>query len=352
MGKKRWIIYGANGYTGQLIACEARRRKLTPVLAGRSEAKITALAEKLDCECRFFPLKEPTEIARHLEDVTVVLHCAGPFSATSAPMLEACLLSKTHYLDITGEIAVFEYAFEQDERARSAGVIICPGVGFDVIPTDCIAASLKRVLPDADHLALGFASRSGYSSGTAKTAVEGFGQGGKIRRAGGIIRVPLAYKVRQIDFGDGEQRAMTIPWGDVSSAYYTTGIPNIEIYIAATPGVIAWARMLNTLRPLLALSLVQGFLQRRITNRVTGPSESQRQQLPAYVWGEVSNTAGESRTARIRTANGYEVTVNGSLGVVLKLLDDPPAGGSYTPSQLMGSGFVSTLPGSGELVIG
>src|SRR3546814_3482070 len=122
----------------------------------------------------------------------LVLHCAGPFSATSAPMIEACLQAKAHYLDITGEISVFEHAQTQDARAKAAGIVVCPGVGFDVIPTDCVAAALKAALPDATHLALGFDSRSGFSPGTAKTSVEGLAQGGKVRENGHIRAVPLA----------------------------------------------------------------------------------------------------------------------------------------------------------------
>ncbi len=185
----------------------------------------------------------------------LVLHCAGPFSATAAPMMAACLSAHAHYLDITGEISVFEHARTLDAAARAAGIVICPGVGFDVIPTDCVAAALKAALPDATHLALGFDSRSGFSPGTAKTSVEGLAQGGKVRQDGRIVSVPLAYKTRRIDFGDGEKLAMTIPWGDVSTAYATTGIPNIEVYIPGSPAMVARARRANRLRWLLGIGL-------------------------------------------------------------------------------------------------
>jgi short subunit dehydrogenase-like uncharacterized protein len=222
---KPWMIYGANGYTGELIAREAARRGLKPILAGRSPGKIAPLANELGLEARVFDLGDVAQTAAALEGVSLVLHCAGPFSATSAPMIAACLRARAHYLDITGEISVFEHAMEQDAMARAAGIVVCPGVGFDVIPTDCLAATLKAALPDATHLALGFDSRSGFSPGTAKTSVEGLAQGGKIRRDGKIVAVSLAYKTRRIDFGNGEKLAMTIPWGDVSTAFHTTGIP-------------------------------------------------------------------------------------------------------------------------------
>src|SRR5205085_5515906 len=262
-----------------LIAREAARRGLKPILAGRSPAKIAPLANALGLEARVFDLGDVAQTAAALEGVSLVLHCAGPFSATSAPMIAACLRAHAHYLDITGEISVFEHAMEQDAMARAAGIVVCPGVGFDVIPTDCLAATLRAALPDATHLALGFDSRSGFSPGTAKTSVEGLAQGGKVRQDGRIISVPLAYKTRRIDFGDGEKLAMTIPWGDVCTAYHTTGIPNIEVYIPGSPGMIANAKRANFIRPLLGWGPVQNFLKKK-AGQVKGPDAEKRAKMP------------------------------------------------------------------------
>jgi short subunit dehydrogenase-like uncharacterized protein len=346
---KPWMVYGANGYTGELITREATRRGLKPILAGRSPEKIEPLATELGLEARDFDLGNVAKTAAALEGVSLVLHCAGPFSSTSAPMIAACLRARAHYLDITGEISVFEHAMEQDAMARAAGIVVCPGVGFDVIPTDCLAAALKAALPDATHLALGFDSRSGFSPGTAKTSVEGLAQGGKIRRDGKIVAVPLAYKTRRIDFGDGEKLAMTIPWGDVSTAFHTTGIPNIEVYIPGSPAMVARARRANHILWLLGLGLVQTFLKRRIEKTVKGPGHEKRDARPTYVWGEVSNGQGQMKTARIKTANGYNLTVTGALAVVDHLMHNPVHAGAYTPSRLVGPELVTRLPGSGPL---
>lgn len=351
----RWMIYGANGYTGELIAREAARRGLRPVLAGRRRESVEALARSLGLEARAFGLDDATALAGQIrgkdQALGLVLNCAGPFSATAAPMMEACLRAHAHYLDITGEIAVFEQAHSLDARAREAGVVLCPGVGFDVIPTDCVAAALKEALPDATHLALGFDSRSGFSPGTAKTSVEGLAQGGKVRRDGKIVSVPLAYAVRRIDFGDGEKDAMTIPWGDVSTAYHTTGIANIQVFVPGSPRMIAGARRANWVRPLLGLPWVQALIKARIARTVKGPSEEQRAQMPTFVWGEATNARGQKKTARIRTANGYSLTITGSLAVVEHLMTARPAGGAYTPARLVGADLVTRLPGSGPLQI-
>jgi short subunit dehydrogenase-like uncharacterized protein len=346
-----WMIYGANGYTGELIAREAVNRDLRPVLAGRTAAKVEQLAANLGLQANVFDLGNTASTATSIKEMALVLHCAGPFSATAAPMMAACLATHAHYLDITGEISVFEHARTLDAAARAAGIVICPGVGFDVIPTDCVAAALKAALSDATHLALGFDSRSGFSPGTAKTSVEGLAQGGKVRQEGRIISVPLAYKTRRIDFGDGEKLAMTIPWGDVSTAYATTGIPNIEVYIPGSPAMIARAGHAQRFKWLLGIGVVQNFMKRRIEKTVRGPSAAKRDAQPTFVWGEVTNARGDKRTARIKTANGYSLTVTGALAVVEHLLAHDVPGGAYTPAKLIGPDLVTRLPGSGPMQI-
>lgn len=346
-----WMIYGANGYTGELIAREAVRRGLRPVLAGRSQDRVMALAKELGLEARVFGLEDAEQLTAQIQGNTLVMHCAGPFSATAKPMMEACLRARAHYLDITGEISVFDLAQSLTAQARESGVVICPGVGFDVIPTDCVAATLKAALPDATHLALGFDANLGLSPGTAKTSVEGLAQGGKVRRDGKIVTVPLAYKVRRIDFGNGEKTAMTIPWGDVSTAYHTTGIPNIEVFIPGARGVIFGTKVANLFRPLLGLTSVQRFLKKRVAGTVKGPSEESRAQFPTFVWGEARNARGDTKTVRIRTINPYSLTIYGALAVVDHLLKNQPAGGAYTPARLVGADLVTRLPGSGPMQI-
>jgi short subunit dehydrogenase-like uncharacterized protein len=341
-----WLIYGANGYTGELIAREAVARGLRPILAGRNAASVSRLAQALGLAHRVFDVSAPA-----LDSISLVLNCAGPFSQTARPMMQACLGAGAHYLDITGEIEVFEYAHTLDAAARQAGAVICPGVGFDVIPTDCVARALAEALPDATHLALGFDTAMAMSAGTAKTSVEGLAQGGRIRRDGKIVRTPMGFSTRAIDFGRGVRTGMAFPWGDVSTAYQTTGIPNIEVFVAVPQGMIWGARIGNLLAPLLGLGAVQGALKKR-AGAVVGPDAAARANSPCYVWGEARNAAGTVRTARLRTANGYDVTVLGSLAVVAALQARNSAeGGSFTPARLCGTELVTGLPGSGQIVL-
>jgi short subunit dehydrogenase-like uncharacterized protein len=346
-----WIIYGAYGYSGQLVAELAREHELTPVLAGRDAAKLRALADELGCEHRVFDLVDPQEIAEQIHDIDCVIHCAGPFSATSAPMIEACLLAGSHYFDITGEIQVFEYAHSEriDQAARDAGIVVCPGIGFDVVPTDCIAKKLADEMPDATCLNLGFHGNMSISPGTAKTIVESLGDGTNARRNGKLVSIPA--DVRTIDYGRGPRRSVSVPWGDVSTAWYTTGIDDITVYWPATDAMIRGFRFADTVRPLLGLRALQYPLKAMIDWSVTGPSQDQRDRHPVNVWGEARNDEGDTVTARMTTRNGYTVTQLAPIAIIEHLFEHDVAGGSTTPALLMGKNFASSLEGSSEIRI-
>jgi short subunit dehydrogenase-like uncharacterized protein len=356
MNSHPWLIYGANGYTGELIARAAVERGLRPVLAGRSREKIEQLAKELGLQWRVFALDTfSSEPARPepggLDGIKLVLHCAGPFSETSAPMIEGCLEAGAHYLDITGEIAVLEHTHAQSDQAREREVVLCSGVGFDVVPTDCVALKLKELLPDATHLSLGFETDSTVSPGTLKTALESLGGGTLRRREGAIIKTPTKDAMREIDFGRGSVPAMAISWGDVSSAYYTTGITNIDTWIPVPGKRTAVLKALNLARPVLATGLAQIVLKKLVTKFVKGPTAAQRAKSRTWVWGEAANTAGEKKIVRIELPNVYDVTVDAALKVVIHVLETPQDGGSYTPARLLGSQAVEELTGAGQFQI-
>jgi short subunit dehydrogenase-like uncharacterized protein len=346
-----WLLYGANGYTGELIAREAVARGLKPILAGRHAGKINALAKELNCEARVFSLDDQTATVIAMQDVAAVLNCAGPFSQTAGRMMQACLVSHVHYLDITGEIDVFELAHSLHEKAQRARVVLCPGVGFDVVPTDSVAAKLKAALPDATHLSLAFEGLGRASVGTAKTGIESIRSGGCVRKDGALVREPLAARTRRIDMGNGERDTVGIPWGDVSTAFYTTGIPNIETYLASSPENTQRLRKAWRWRKVLGTSLAQGVLKRAVARGPQGPTEAERNNNPTFVWGEAINAAGAKKTAHLRVANGYAVTVHAALGVLEYVLAHADRSGFATPTQLVGADFIETLPGSSKIRI-
>lgn len=340
-----WLLYGANGFTGELIAREAVARGLRPVLAGRRKQSIQPLAAELGLEHRVIALDDAQRLRQELKPYAAVLHCAGPFVRTSAPMVDACIGSRTHYLDITGEIGVFEAIMQRNAAAVTTSVSLVPGVGFDVVPTDCLAAMLAEKMPDAVELTLAFNMRGGtISRGTMKTMIEGIGEGGAIREAGRIKRVPTVYDVREIPFASKPRIAFTIPWGDVSTAFHSTGIPNIRVYLAASPRAISRARLMRRMEPLLRLRPARALLQ-RLASAKAGPTPEMQSTGSVELWGSVRNVAGDDEvTMTMTTPEAYRFTALSALAAVEKLLSNPRPG-SHTPSKMFGARFVTEIDG-------
>jgi short subunit dehydrogenase-like uncharacterized protein len=342
---ERWLVYGATGYTGKLVVEEARRRELEPIVAGRSAEKCRTLAEPGRLHWRAFPLDEPAALARAIEDVTCVLHVAGPFSATAGPMLEACLATGTHYLDVTGEIDVFERVAGLDERARAAGVMLLPGVGFDVVPSDCLAAHVAARLPGARRLRLGFSGLGGVSRGTARTMSEALGEGTRVRRGGRIEMLPAGSLVREFDFGEGPKRCVAISWGDVATAFHSTGIPDIETYFPATASIEAISAASRHLGGALQNQAGKGLLTRLFERLPEGPTPEQRASHPSTLLAEVEDDRGGRAAARLTTPNGYTLTAQAAVEIAARVAGGEAKPGFQTPSRAFGADFVLGLPG-------
>lgn len=334
-----FLIYGANGYTGELITRFAVERGMRPIVAGRSEAAIKALAEKHGLVHRVFSLDETEKLDAALNEVAMVLHCAGPFSLTSRQMGEACLRTGTHYTDITGEIAVFEACAAGDRLAKDAGIMVMPGVGFDVVPSDCLARRLKDRLPSATNLTLAFYGKGRISHGTQATMTMNIGKGGAIRREGKITPVPAAWRTREIDFGEGVVKlGVTIPWGDVSTAFYSTGIPNIEVYTVAPPSALRLMKLSRFIGPLLATGPVQRYLQGKIPPG--GPSDEERARGKTLLWGEASDDAGNRIEERLTVPEGYTTTALAALEITRRILAGDLKPGFQTPSMAYGPDLI------------
>jgi short subunit dehydrogenase-like uncharacterized protein len=318
---------------------------LPPVLAGRDANAVKELAQQEHLDHRVFALNDPATVDAGLKGATVVLNCAGPFSRTAKPMAEACMRCGVHYLDITGEISVFEELAARDAAAKAAGVMLLPGVGFDVVPSDCLAAHLKRRLPMATRLSLGFQAIGRFSRGTATTMVENLPKGGVIRRDGALTRVASAWRTRTIDFGRGPVRAMTITWGDVSTAYRSTGIPNIEVYMAAALSQVVVARLLRYFGWAVGSRMVQNYLKDRIKAGSAGPTDEERARGESLLWGEATDAVGGRVASRIHGPEGYTLTATAAVAVLTRVLNGEAPPGFQTPSLAYGPAFVLTLPG-------
>ncbi len=337
-----FLLYGANGYTGRLIAERAHNRGIRLVLAGRRADAIAPIAERYGLEHRVFSLDTPAQIARSLDGIAAVLLAAGPFSATNASMLEACIARGVHYLDITGEIAVFEHCYTQHARAVAAGVVVLPGVGFDVVPSDCLAASLAQALPGSRSLELAFrATGSEISRGTAKTMLEGFGDGGATRENGRIRRVPVGGPRRAIPFRGGAREAVSIPWGDVSTAYHSTGIPNIVVYTTMARWQLRMLALAPLAAPIARLRPVHHLIARFIERRMHGPTEAARRAGRTELWGRVVDAGGRSVDGTLVTPEGYRLTAETAVESACRVAAGTVAPGFNTPSTAFGPAYIT-----------
>ena len=346
MQSNSFLLYGANGYSGELIARYAKQYELEPILAGRRKEIIAPLAGKLGLPYRVFDVDDTTALLAALREVKVVMNAAGPFQFTARQMIEACLQTGTHYLDINGDIAVFEMIKRYDEAAKKAGIMLLPGAGFDVVPTDCLALHLKKLLPDAVSLQLAFAIvGGGLSHGTATTMANKIGEGGAARKNGSIIRQPLGKKGMWVDFGVKKLFVMSIPWGDISTAYFTTGIPDIESYTGISRKVYYILKVQPLFNWLLRTNFVRNGLKKKINSRPAGPSDEQRNKSISLVWGQVSNATGEIVKARLSGPEVYTLTAYSALLIIQKVLTGNFSAGYQTPASAYGENLILEVPG-------
>lgn len=346
-----WILYGANGYTGELIATAAAAEGLRPLLAGRNAEALARLGDRLGLEHRTFDLKDSQAVARAIEGAPLVLHAAGPFSATSGPMVEACLRARAHYLDITGEIEVFEACKARDAEAKAREVVLLPGVGFDVVPSDCLARAVAEALPGAVRLDMAFEALGAISRGTMKTMIEHLGEGVMVRRGGRIETVDAGSLSRTLEFEGRKRRVVAISWGDVSTAYHSTGIGDITVSMALPPKQAKGLKWMKLLGPLLRQRPMIRLLQAIVGRTMHGPSEAVRERGHANLWAQATGLDGRTVEGRLRTPEGYKTTVITALACVHKVLAGQARPGYQTPTSAFGVDLIRGLPGF-ELTIG
>ena len=341
------VVYGSYGYTGKLIVSLCQRKKLNLVLAGRNEQHLKKQSEETGYPYRVVEGNDVEGLKKLVAPAVLVIHCGGPFRYTAQSMAAACLSTKTHYTDITGEYQVFESLAALDAEGKEQGIMIMPGSGFDVVPSDCLALHLKNRLPSATHLQLAFTmSSGGLSRGTKKSMTEGLGDGGLIRKDGKLTPIALGDKVLEINFGSFTTKTLCIPWGDISTAWRSTGIPNIEVYTGATDKMITNARRSKYIGWLLRMRWVKSFLLKQIDKNPPGPSEERREGGRSFLWGRVVNAAGKECISRLETVSGYSLTAKTAVLIAEKILSGNFRPGYQTPSMMYGADLILEIEGS------
>ena len=340
------LIYGSYGYTGNLIAQLAAKKGLDAILAGRDAQKLAKQSAELGLPSSAFDLSETEKLDAALRSVDVVLHCAGPFGYTYKAMTDACLRTSTHYLDIGGGIPELEAVAALDVDAKSAGIMLTPGAGFDVVPSDCLLNYTKEKLPDATQLRLFIRSvGGGFSRGTARSGIENIERHGVIRKDGKLTQVPLAWKTPKVDFGHGPVKLTSIPWGDVATAYHSTGVPNIEAYMHFPAAAIRTMKMMPYLGWLLYNRPAKELLKALIGLFPPGPSPEQNRNGFSLLIAEAENAKGELVRAKLRTPESYWFTAMTSIAIVERILAGDFKVGFQTPNMAYSSDFVLGFDG-------
>lgn len=342
--KTRLLLYGAYGYTGRLTAEMAASKKLDVVLAGRNEIALRQLGDRLSLPTRAVALSEPERLSEALSDVACVAHMAGPFAVTSAPMLNACMATQTNYLDITGEIDVFEAVWSRADEIRRAGITAVPGAGFDVVPTDCLAGYVAGKLERPTSLVIALRGLEGASQGTLRTAIRQVSKPVLCRRAGAIVALH-DQSARWIDFGSGVEPCVPISWGDVATAFHSTGVGNITVYFRRTSLFRLVDIFGKLLGPVARSRIGQGALKAIIRRLPEGPTQAERITHRSTIWADAADSSGRHSRAILSTPDPYDFTANSALEMASRISSLPVALGLVTPFQAFGADFVLSLPG-------
>ncbi|SFX80422.1 saccharopine dehydrogenase family protein [Azotobacter vinelandii] len=321
---KKLMIYGAAGYTGSMVAERAKATGLDAIIAGRDEGKLAALSQRLGLPYRVFSLDEPAVVAQALRDVAVLLNVAGPFAKTAEPLMRACISGGAHYLDITAEINVYRLAERLGEDAARAGVMLLPGVGWDVVPTDCLAAHVSRRVEQPQSLRIALLVAGAMSRGSAISAGEIVGAGLLARVDGELVATPDA-RPADFDFGDGPVACAPLSFGDLVTAWRSTGIPNIAMFVHVSG---------------------DAFPEGDLPQLPDGPSAAERDAHGARAVAEVTGADGSRARALIETVNGYSYTPLSAVEAAHRVLDGEQRLGFETPAHLFGAGFAETIAGT------
>lgn len=337
------LIYGATGFTGRLIVDEALAFGIQPIVSGRSATKLGELARSQRLRARCADLRNPPDDL--LEGVGVVINAAGPFAQTAEPLARLCLERGVHYLDISGEIRSLQRLTELDGPAARAGVMLMPAVGFDVVPTDCMAAWVTQQLPAASELDIALSGLDAISRGSANSVFEQYADLVTVRRNGRLTRVAPGSLERSFDFGSGPVPTTAITWGDVVSAFYSTGVPNITVYYESTAIVRLGLQLNRYLGPLLNTPPAR-FWQTAATQALpAGPSATQRARGRARAVVQARNAQGQCAEVRLETPEVYSFTATTAIAVADQVLHGVLQPGYQTPARVFGSQFVLSLPG-------
>lgn len=344
--QRRILIYGATSYTGRLIAKRARHLRQAPIVAGRNAHRVGALADTLGMPARVCALDNPAALDQALADVGVVINAASPFAETAPALVEACLRTRTHYLDVSGELPTFETAYRYDSAAHKRGMMIMPGVGFMIVASDCLAMHVAALVPNAKYVRIGYLRPTSISRGTLRASLAMASSHVTIRRNRQLTLVPASRLQRSFDYGDGERDSVAVSGADVFTAYYSTGINNIETYIEADFISRTLYQVTAGVAETLQFAPVRRWVDFVAQAWPEGPSETQRQHEKCVVVAEAEDSWRRRGCARLVTPNGYDFTAEAATTIARRVMRGDFRPGFQTPGKVYGPNFVIGLAGS------
>jgi short subunit dehydrogenase-like uncharacterized protein len=343
-GSKKVMVYGCNGYTAGLLLPRLASLDLDVIVAGRCSEAVARIGGEFGWEHRVFHLTDASRVDDALGDVDVMLNAAGPFAETAPPLIDACLRRRVDYLDLSGELEPLAYALTCDAFGRSQGVMLLPAVGFDVVPSDCLAVYLSERLPSGNALTLSISASNLLSRGSAVTFAANAGAWVQVRRAGVLEPMRFRTQTRFVDFGQGERPTIAVSWGDLVTAFHSTGISNIEVYFEAT----AFRWLAVTTNQLFGWALrapaTKSWFDAMARAIPGGPPEAARAREQSVIVGELSDGERRSRV-RLITPEAYTFTAEIAAQVVLQVASGNRRSGFHTPGRLFGPDFVLGVPG-------
>jgi len=346
---KELMIYGANGYSAEIILKEAIKNGLKPIVAGRNEKKILEVAKKYNLPHRVFSLDNKEQTIKSLTGISAVINCAGPFLNTFSPMVKACVDVGVDYLDISGELLIFEEAAARTEEFIKAGITVMPGVGFDIVPSDCLSVHLKNRLPDATKLKLSFNifdhQLGRISRGTNATFMKYLGKGNLVRKNGSIITTTSGFDSYKENFNGKHLRVTGLPWGDISTAYHSTGIPNITAFMDLPLLSITTMKLSNLFPSFWQSSFMQSILAKIVLLMPEHPTEEMSNTCKSHIVGEVSNENNEVVRSMLEVPEVYRYTGICAIAVIKKLSTERKVG-FQTAGILLGADFILGLEGT------
>lgn len=318
---KKLMIYGASGYTGAMIARHAQEAGLQIIVAGRDGEKLAAMALKMDVAFRAFSLDDPDTIDSALEDIDVLINCAGPFMYTAKPLITAAIRQKVHYLDVAAELDSYQFAEIFDDVAVSAGVMLLPGCGGSVAMLGCLAAHAAAEIKNPTRISLALHVTGTMSRGSAVSASENLSTECLLRRNGQLMQREST-ELQNFDFGKGPQACFPVTLPDVITIWKATEIPDIETFVYLSG---------------------EGFPQGNLADLPDGPTAQEREGSRYQAVAEVMNADGDTLRMLLDTVNGYSFTALAAAEAGRRVLAGECRPGFHTPAGLFGKHFAETI---------